>query len=233
MQENRFHFKSFEVIQNDQVHKVGTDGVLVGAWATVGDSDQRILDIGTGTGLIALMMAQRSKATIEAIESDELAIVIAQKNFQNSPWGDRIRLHHTRLQEFQTESGFDRIISNPPFFHNKLAPPDEKRKTQRHTSSLSFEMLALHCSRLLNKSGSVSIILPVEESIKVKVEFEKHHLFLSRLTEVYSKPRQSPMRHLQEYRFGNDSVSKSHLTLTTTSGERSAEYSSLTASFYL
>lgn len=233
VKESRFKFKSFDILQDDRIHKVGTDGVLLGAWAAVKGEQHRILDIGTGTGLIALMMAQRSQAIIEAIEPDQLAFQIAQENFSNSPWKDRIKPKEISLQDFNPGLKFDLIISNPPFFHNRLVPPDEKRKTQRHTTSLNFKELAFHCSRLLKQAGSVSVILPVEEGIQAEAEFRKHDLQLSRQTEVYSKPGQSPIRTLQEFRFGNQNVSRDTIVLTDDFGNRSAAYSALTTAFYL
>lgn len=233
MKESRFQFKSFEVLQDDRIHKVGTDGVLLGAWAALEETDQQILDIGTGTGLIALMMAQRTNAMIEAIEPDDLAFHIAEKNFLNSPWKNRINAKQISLQEFTPGKTFDRIISNPPFFHNRLAPPDEKRKTQRHATSLSFKELAFHSSRLLNHSGSVSVILPVEESLLAEAEFKKHDLLLSRQTEICSKPDQNPIRNLQEFRFGKQDLSKDRIIMMDSNGNRSVEYTALTAHFYL
>lgn len=233
VKESTFRFRQFEITQDDRIHKVGTDGVLIGAWANVLPSDQNILDIGTGTGLIALMMAQRTHAMIDTIEPDLLALEIATKNILGSPWPDRIRLHSGKLQEVRLNQTFDRIISNPPFFFQRLIPPEENRKIQRHADALPFDVLASHCARLLKKSGSVSLILPVEESHQASKSFNNHNLYPARITEVSSRTDHAPIRFLQEYRFGLQECERTQLTLTNESGARSAEYSALTSDFYL
>ena len=162
-----FKFKQFAVEQDDVAMKVGTDGVLLGAWAEC-EGAKRILDIGTGTGVIALQMAQRNhEAQIQAVEIDETAARRARANFDNSPWAERLEVEQTAVQEFAPTEKFDLIVSNPPYFVDSLLPPDAKRSTARHTHDLSFEELDKAVTRLLADNGKFALILPI-------TEFEKY-----------------------------------------------------------
>ena len=162
-----FRFKQFAVEQEDVAMKVGTDGVLLGAWAN-SDNVKRILDIGTGTGVIALQMAQRNPiAHIYAVEIDDTAAKRARANFDISPWAERLTVEQTAVQEFAPAEKFDLIVSNPPYFVDSLLPPDAKRSTARHTHDLTFEELDSAVCRLLDDNGRFALILPV-------TEFEKY-----------------------------------------------------------
>ena len=162
-----FRFKQFAVEQEDVAMKVGTDGVLLGAWAN-SDNVKRILDIGTGTGVIALQMAQRNPiAHIHAVEIDNTAAKRARANFDLSPWAERLTVEQTAVQEFAPAEKFDLIVSNPPYFVDSLLPPDAKRSTARHTHDLTFEELDSAVCRLLDDNGRFALILPV-------AEFEKY-----------------------------------------------------------
>ena len=162
-----FRFKQFAVEQEDVAMKVGTDGVLLGAWAN-SDNVKRILDIGTGTGVIALQMAQRNPiAHIHAVEIDDTAAKRASANFDLSPWAERLTVEQTAVQEFEPSEKFELIVSNPPYFVDSLLPPDAKRSTARHTHDLTFEELDSAVCRLLDENGRFALILPV-------TEFEKY-----------------------------------------------------------
>ncbi|MBO5962731.1 MAG: methyltransferase [Alistipes sp.] len=162
-----FRFKQFAVEQEDVAMKVGTDGVLLGAWAN-SDNVKRILDIGTGTGVIALQMAQRNPiAHIHAVEIDDTAAKRARANFDLSPWAERLTVEQTAVQEFEPSEKFDLIVSNPPYFVDSLLPPDAKRSTARHTHDLTFEELDSAVCRLLDDNGRFALILPI-------TEFEKY-----------------------------------------------------------
>ena len=162
-----FRFKQFAVEQEDVAMKVGTDGVLLGAWAN-SDNVKRILDIGTGTGVIALQMAQRNPiAHIHAVEIDDTAAKRARANFDISPWAERLTVEQTAVQEFEPSEKFDLIVSNPPYFVDSLLPPDAKRSTARHTHDLTFEELDNAVCRLLDENGRFALILPI-------TEFEKY-----------------------------------------------------------
>ena len=157
-----FRFKQFAVEQDGVAMKVGTDGVLLGAWADCSKA-KRVLDIGTGTGVIALMIAQRSDAqSIVGIDIDDSAAACAAHNFACSPWSATLRAEQSSAQAFDDEQ-FDFIISNPPYFVDSLLCPDSQRTTARHTTDLTFEDLDKAVCRLLNKGGKFALILPVEQ----------------------------------------------------------------------
>ena len=227
-----FKFKQFAVEQDDVAMKVGTDGVLLGAWAEC-EGARRILDIGTGTGVIALQMAQRNPtAQVQAVEIDETAARRARANFDNSPWAEHLQVAQTAVQEFEPTEKFDLIISNPPYFIDSLLPPDAKRSTARHTHDLTFEELDKAVCRLLAENGKFALILPV-------TEFEKYlsltQLYIVRRCDVYSIEGGAVKRVMGE--FAKQKPTKvAHETLAIeveNRGEFSAEYRALTKDFYL
>ncbi len=146
--------------------KVGTDGVLLGAWADA-EHAKTILDIGTGTGVIALMLAQRTgnDSHIDAVEIEESAFDQARENLLQSPWPEKISIYHTSIQNFQAGDNYDLIISNPPYFQNSQKPPDSKRLLTRHTDKLSFTDLITSVKRLLTNDGKFNVILPNQEGL--------------------------------------------------------------------
>src|SRR5688572_25791334 len=151
---SHFRFKQFTVSHARSTMKVGTDAVLLGAWVSV-DQAQSILDIGTGNGTIALMLAQRSSevASIEAVEIEATDALQAEENFKNSPWHAKIELHHTSIQNFFPQKKYDLIVSNPPYFNNSHRPPNERRHQARHTITLPYHELIDATVRLLNNGG--------------------------------------------------------------------------------
>lgn len=159
-----FKFKQFTIWHDKCAMKVGTDGALLGAWAAPKKA-RTILDIGTGTGLIALMLAQRCTALIDAIDIDADACLQATENVARSPFGNRIRVHHAGLSGFHPSepSSYDLIVSNPPYFHQSLKCPDPKRNRARHSDSLSLEELFRESRRLLAPEGRLSLILPFDQ----------------------------------------------------------------------
>ena len=227
-----FTFKQFAVEQDDVAMKVGTDGVLLGAWAAC-DGAKRILDIGTGTGVIALMLAQRnSEAEVHAVEIDETATQRARSNFDLSPWAERLEVECCAVQEFSSDEKFDLIISNPPYFVDSLLPPDAKRSTARHTHDLSFEELDKAVCRLLADEGLFALILPT-------TEFEKYltitQLHLVRRCDVYPKVDAATKRVMAEFALHATAEVK-HETITIEQdkrGDYTDEYRALTKDFYL
>ncbi len=182
-----FQFKQFKIEQGQTAMKVGTDGVMLGAWAEISNS-KTILDIGTGTGLIALMCAQRnSSARIVGIEIDQEASIQATENFNNSNWSDRLFVKNIAVQDFAHNniSKFDAIISNPPFFENAFKAKNTKRHTARHTDSLSFSDLLSVSSKLLSEEGFFSLIIPAESRNKFIEEAKKYSLYLLKRLDVY------------------------------------------------
>ncbi len=238
--------------------KVGTDGVLLGAWATIPERG-RILDIGTGTGLIALMVAQRSAIIyIDAIEIEPSAVEQARENFSASPWSGRINLIEGDIFQYNPPHRYDAIICNPPFFINSLENPDPERRTARHWSDeFSHEALLRHVvTNLLAPNGTFALILPVTEAEKILMLQESEGLRLSRLTKVRPLPDRDPNRYLIEFasarpstlnthkreetlsQFNNESSmlnspETSELTLYDAPGVRSSAYSALAKDFYL
>lgn len=180
--------------------KVGTDGVLLGAWCRCKDA-VTALDIGTGTGLMALMLAQRNlKIAVTAIEPNKLAIMDAKLNFEHSPWSERIILENTDLESFKTNKTFDLIISNPPFFKNSLQAPDSGRNLARHITGFSPRVFA-EAATLLNTSGVLSGIYPIDIFNEFDFEARKLGLFPTRLCEVKPTTEKPPHRMLFEYAF--------------------------------
>ncbi len=161
-----FQFKQFKINQESSAMKVGTDGVLLGAWADTNGA-KSFLDIGTGTGLIAIMLAQRTNynSKIEAVEIDSSSYQQAVDNIENCPWSDRIEAYHASFQDFvsKTTTKYDVIVSNPPYFINSLKASNEARSAARHTDALPFEDLVEGAKNLLNPNGKFSVILPVTE----------------------------------------------------------------------
>lgn len=215
------------------MHRVGTDGVLLGAWADVYNVSN-ILDIGTGTGVIALMLAQRSKAKIRAIEHDFEPFTIAKENFANSPFRDRLHVQHTSLQDFYTVTPFDLIACNPPFFANSLKPPSINRQHQRHTNTLSPTQLLEHTSRLLSLNGRLTVILPFTEG-NLFIDLAKSFgLSLNQSCAVFSKESKPQERWLLE--FGKQpgaEPKQGELCIMDSFGQWTTEYKLLTKDFYL
>ncbi|MDE6139724.1 MAG: methyltransferase [Alistipes sp.] len=156
-----FRFKQFAIEQQRCAMKVGTDGVLLGAWCDLDKADRRILDIGTGTGVIALMAAQRCPwAQVTAVDIDDDCASQAQANIDASPWSDRVAAVCGDIRSFESDVPFDHIISNPPYFTSSLLPPDRARSVARHCTELSFAEIVAAADRLLSDSGRMSLILP-------------------------------------------------------------------------
>lgn len=200
-----FQFKEFNIEQDQCAMKIGTDGVLLGAWVNPEIEPFNILDIGTGTGLISLMLAQRFPNTqIEALEIDESAFEQAVTNFENSPWGDRLFCYHASFQEYFQEiddEKYDLIISNPPFFNTGQKSPNEQRNKARFEDSLPFEHLLYGASKLLDDNGTAAIIIPFDQEIKILKIAKKMHLKPFRITHVKGNKTAETKRSLIEFKF--------------------------------
>ncbi|MCX4301509.1 MAG: methyltransferase domain-containing protein [Alistipes sp.] len=232
-----FQFKRFAVRQERSPMKVGTDGVLLGAWTEVYPSDRRILDIGTATGLIALMMAQRAPEA-QIVGIDILDIAEARENAAASSWGPRLTFEQCPAQEFTAAEPFDLILSNPPFFVDALTCPDAGRTTARHTVTLSYEDLCMSVVRLLAPDGRFAVVLPLAESERW-FSVCNGRLRLVRRTDVRTTPRRTPKRVLLEFVHENavsESTQPRHDELTIGTGEHeqyTEAYRTLTGDFYL
>ena len=178
--------------------KVGTDGVLLGAWAEVRPGDRRMLDVGTGTGLIALMLAQRSAAWITAVDIDVECATQAAENFAASPWADRLDAVSVAVQRYDPVEKFDLIVSNPPYYVDSLLSPDEGRNTARHAAGLRLGELAAGVVRLLSPGGRFALVLPPVEMQRFR-SAALGRLYPVRWTEVCSTPRRGVRRILAEF----------------------------------
>ena len=207
--------------------KVGTDGVLLGAWAPSGS---RILDVGTGSGLIARMLMQRCpEAEVEGIDIDEAAVAQAKEN--------GVRAFQARLQDWKSDIGdcYDLIVSNPPYFQNSLKNPDRGRELARHTDSLGYEELIAHSARLLKEEGLLALILPAEAEEEIRNLAARYSLFPTHITRVYSKETKPARRVILAFSRKNSIVGliEDSLVLEDEKGGRSAAYSKLCEEFYL
>lgn len=229
-----FRFKQFVVYQDRCAMKVGTDGVLLGAWADV-SSAHSILDIGTGTGLIALMVAQRSEAKVTAIEIDVEASLQAQENVDRSPWNNRIEVKNQSLQEFaQSARKYDHIISNPPYFNQSLKSPKEGRTMARHTDSLSYEDLLKGVVSLLDEQGVFSVILPYSEKETFVAFSERYGLYPFRIMKVLPTPTSTPKRFMAEFAFSSTSCEELEMVIESEGRHQYSEaYKQLTEEFYM
>ncbi len=234
-----FKFKQFTIHQDRTAMKVGTDGVLLGAWAPISPTAHRILDIGTGTGLIALMLAQRYPSlNITAIDIDKSSIEQATENIKNSPFAQYITTHHTSLQDYNPKEKYDAIVCNPPYFVASLKCPDSQRTQARHTDSLSFDELLSHSARLLNDEGSLSVILPVTEGNQLIALASQYGFTLTQQVHVLPTPTSAPKRLLMHFTKksmvnSQQSIVNSQLIIELARHQYTPEYITLTRDFYL
>lgn len=222
-----FQFKQFKIEQDECAMKVGTDGVLLGAWARGG---ARLLDVGTGTGIIALMLAQRyPDAHVVGIDIDEGAVRQATANVLASPFSTRIRLEQTRVQDMDASYAgcFDAVVSNPPFFIDSLQAPDRQRNVARHTETLTYADLMKAAHRLLNDDGELSVIVPFDYRRRMDDEAIFQGFFPSRVCAVKTTPTKPVRRYLLAYKKQPCPCEQTELVI----GDE--QYLSLTGDFYL
>lgn len=236
-----FQFKQFLITQERSALKVGTDGVLLGAWcgndirADRGLQAQNILDVGTGTGLIALMLAQRSEARVTAVEINEEACADALNNFRKSPWNDRLELHNVDFNEYcRIATGkFDLIVSNPPYFKQSLKSADHAASVARHDVTLSFEQLIDGAKKLLDVDGRLAVILPFETYDDFRETARLAGFYLARKTSVIPKVGRTPKRVLLEFSVKQVYPHSDELVILMEDGSYSDPFLKLTNSFYL
>ena len=231
-----FKFKQFAIHQDRCAMKIGTDGVLLGAWTSLTKNPDTILDIGAGTGLIALMLAQRSWAeTIDALEIDEDAYEQCVANFEASPWGDRLFCYHAGLDEFmdEIEDQYDLIVSNPPFYSEEVPSGNSARDVARQNQSLPFEELIEGVSKLLSPAGVFSTIIPYKEEVKFLELAEQTGLYPQQITRVKGNPSSEIKRSLLLFSFNKKEVLKDELIIEIGRHQYTPEYIALTKEFYL
>ncbi len=231
-----FHFKQFSVNQDQCAMKIGTDGVLLGAWCPINNNPYSILDIGTGTGVVALMLAQRSSAQqIDALEIDEQAFEQATENFENSRWNDRLFCFHAGLDEFvaEPEEEYDLIVSNPPFYKNDYKTSNEQRDLARFQDALPFEDLIEAADLLLSENGILAIIIPYSEEdhfITLANDFE---LFSFKITRVQGTPTTDVKRSLMAFSRKKSECIIDNLVIETQRHCYTEAYTTLTKDFYM
>ena len=215
--------------------KVGTDGVLLGAWADVQDA-HRILDIGTGTGLVAIMLAQRTEmALIDAVEIEQDACRQANENMTNSPWSERLESVHVSIQDY-ARSGcepYDLIVSNPPFFSGGTFSANQDKAQVRHTVKLPHGDLLSAVRNLLEPDGRFCVVLPLIEGLRFRELARSYNLYCTRITEIYTRADKQLERLLMQFEKKEVSLQKDQLILESNQGERSSQFAALTAAFYL
>ena len=241
-----FRFKRFEVVNERSAMKVNTDGVLLGALMTILPTDRTLLDIGTGTGTIALMASQRlsqcgichadrsAENRVDAIDIDEASAEEAAANFRNSPWSEVLHAYHTSLDDFASDRKYDLVFSNPPYFEDSLNAPEERRNNARHTSTgLSYREILDFASQSLTDNGRVAFVLPAETEAALCRHARMNGLHLFRIVRVRTVPRKEPSRIIAEFsRMRKDTPEDTVLTIQN-EGKYTEEYLSLMRDFYL
>ena len=234
----QFTFKKFKVKQEKTAMKVGTDGVLLGAWAPLYNYPDTILDIGSGTGLLALMLAQRSEAEkIDAVEIDEDAFSECVENFEESPWSDRLYCYHASLgdftEEFFEDIYYDLIISNPPFYSENYKSGNEKRDKARFNDTLPFEELIACTEGLLSEKGIFCVILPYKEEAHFIKKAAEYGLYPFKVCHVKGMTNTDIKRSLLAFTRVPAKITYEQLIIETARNEYTEDYKKLTQDFYL
>lgn len=241
MSNEPFHFKKFNINQDRCAMKIGTDGVLLGAWTSVNQNLFSILDIGAGTGLVSLMLAQRSNSVpiaigiIDAIEIDDNTFEQCTENFENSPWNDRLFCYHTSLEEFveEVDEKYDLIVSNPPFYSEDYKSKDKQRDLARFSDALPFQHLVDCVSKLLSNEGKFSVIIPFKEEANFIALASEVNLFTNSILRVKGNPNSEIKRSLLEFSFYKSEITINELIIETSRHKYTQDYINLTKDFYL
>ena len=239
---NQFRFKQFTILQDRCAMKVGTDGTLLGAWVDISGAE-KILDIGTGTGLIALMLAQRSHqpcgtlplANIDAVEIDIDSSIQARENVERSPWLDRVKVENYSIQKYTDicQKRYDLIVSNPPFFENAYKAAKKARTVARHTDFLSQVDLLQTAVQLLSETGRLAVIYPVEQAQNLQEKAEYFGLFCQRKLYVKPMPEIPTKRILMELSKEKLPLQENTLTIEAKQYIYTPEFITLIKDFYL
>lgn len=212
--------------------KVGTDAVLLGAWTNVSGIDA-ILDIGAGSGIIALMLAQRNqKALIDAVEVDDESFLQCEDNFNASPWQERMGVFHEDIKQFTTGIKYSLVVSNPPFFSNSLLSGDERKDAARHTVNLSPAELIACSVKLLAEKGKMDFVLPADKEKEIKNEAAKYGFYTERICHVRYNPEKPVKRILIEFSKDAGKAMEEELCIRDNNEQFTPEYVKLTKEFY-
>lgn len=231
-----FSFKQFTVNQDQCAMKIGTDGVLLGAWTSIKKMPDSILDIGAGTGILSLMLAQRTNAElIDAIEIDDNAYEQCVDNFEQSPWGDRLFCYHASLEEFveEIEDKYDLIICNPPFYSEDYKTKNNQRDLARFQDAMPFEYLIESVSKLLSENGIFSVVIPFKEETLFVDLASKVNLFPNKKLHIKGNPESEIKRSLIEFSFRESETIIESLIIETKRHQYTEDYINLTKDFYL
>ncbi len=229
-----FKFKQFSVFDDHSAMKVGTDAVLLGAWVNAAEK-KNILDIGTGSGVIALMLAQKSGAKITGIDIHRPSIEDAKRNFSDSKWNNRLKAVHASFQEYieKCSKHYDLIVSNPPFFTNSLKSPEQQKNISKHNDLLPYEELITGARRILAGNGSFCIIIPAGDYKRIIELSENAGLFLNRRLTVFPKPSKPLSRIIMEFSTSKHKTNNDGLFIRNDNNSYTSEYITLTKDFYL
>lgn len=228
-----FVLKQFQLNHSFSAMKIGTDSILLGSWIKTSDFIERILDVGAGSGILSLMCAQKfKKASIIAVEIDKEAAAECQSNFENSPWSNRIQVHHSDINNFSSND-FDLIVCNPPYFKHSLNSPDQARSIARHNITLDFPTLFFNINRLLSKNGLAYIVVPFSSKNEIQFEAGKFGLSIKSLLYIRNTESHECKRVLIELHFNNQiKIEESTLIIRTKEGNYTNEFILLTQDYY-
>lgn len=234
MSRRLFRFQQFSMTDEHCGMRIGTDAVLLGAWAAAGSGVRHIADIGTGCGIIALMLAQRApQADVDAVECEPGACADARDNFEASPWSERLRLHQCSFAEAGWRRPFDLVVSNPPFFTETLQSPSLRRAGARHAGSLCFRTLAEACADVLADDGRLAVVLPSAQDADTLLCAELNRLYALRHCVVRNRAADEPVRSLWEFGRKPAACMEEELTIRADDNSFSQQYCGLTADFHI
>jgi tRNA1Val (adenine37-N6)-methyltransferase len=235
MSNTYFQFKQFTVHQDQCAMKVTTDACIMGAWTPVPTNARNVLDVGAGTGLLSLMLAQRfANIRIDAVEIDPGAAGQAASNFEDSPWSDRLKSICTDAAKFETPTAYDLLITNPPFFRDSLRGPNHGRNTARHDDSLNENMILELATRFLAPTGMLCVLLPVPEFNRFQELFKEHGWQATSILHIRHTANSAPIRNVGIFSRGTDlPIQEFELVIKNAAGVYTTEFTDLLRPFYL
>jgi tRNA1Val (adenine37-N6)-methyltransferase len=227
-----FEFRQFKVHHDRSALKVTTDACVFGAWTHVPPSGS-VLDIGAGSGLLSLMLAQRSNARITAVEIDDSSFSQAKENFMNSPWCDRMQIFHADISDFSIQDSFDLVIANPPFYAKGYPSPTSQRNQAMREKSLSIQVLAKEITRLLHPEGYASVMYPVHEAKRFISNMKTMGWSLHQLAILHQSPEHDVLRYLMLFGKAGQPVVQTRIDISNAAGDYSPEFKQLMSVYYL